>query len=250
MGAEAFWIPAVIAGLSAAGQGVNQMQAQKRQQNAQVQSIANQGAIRGNANALVKNLTDQIAKNSPQKDAAKETGDFVNTLRRNQAGKDQDTNFGAPTSALPPAAGASSRYRNDSANASTENQKFGTTMADEVGKIDAAVRQRQNEGLAQQTLGTGLNQLGAQSYTQNFVDQLRAQAAGQANPWVTMGFGLMGAGAKAFSQDPTMFSKDGTPSGDIYGTGGFGGNMPTGLPGSTSNIPQVNPWFDTMAESH
>ncbi len=229
MGTEAFWIPAVIAGLSAAGQGVNQMQANKRQQNAQVQSIANQGAIRGNANALVKNLTDQIAKNSPQKDAAKETGDFVNTLRRNQAGKDQDTNFGAPTSALPPAAGASSRYRNDSANASTENQQFGTTMADEVGKIDSAVRQRQNEGLAQQTLGTGLNQLGAQSYTQNFVDQLRAQAAGQANPWVQMGFGIAGAGAKAFSQDPDMFNKTPNSPYDADAYGANGGETPGGF---------------------
>jgi hypothetical protein len=216
MGTEAFWIPAAVAALSAAGQGVNQMQANKRQQNAQVQSIANQAQIRGQANSQVKALTDQIANNSPQQMAAKETGDFVNTLRRNQAAgagtagglnprgwdpnnTNPDTNFGAPTSALPPAAGASSRYKTDSANASTQNQQFGTTMADEVGKIDAAVRQRQNEGLAQQTLGTGLNQLGAQSYTQNFVDQLRAQTAGQTNPWVGLFSNMLQKGANAYA---------------------------------------------------
>src|SRR6267378_3572976 len=117
MGTEAFWIPAAIAAAGAVGQGVNQMQATKRASNIEAESIANQGQLRKQATDQVKSLTQQIATNSPQQIANKETSDFVNTLRKNQAGSAQpgatsssDTNFGAPVSALPPASGASSRY--------------------------------------------------------------------------------------------------------------------------------------------
>lgn len=92
-------------------------------------------------------------------------------------------------------------------------------MAGEMGAIDAAVRQRQNEGLAQQTLGTNLNTLGAQSYTKNFVDQLRAKASGQANPWVGLlgqlatNYGMSAAGSalgNGASAGGTPFLGDGT----------------------------------------
>jgi len=76
-----------------------------------------------------------------------------------------------------------------------------------MGAIDAAVRQRQNEGLAQQTLGTNLNTLGAQSYTKNFVDQLRAKASGQATTWV----GLLGQLATNYGM---------SAAGSAYGGGG------------------------------
>jgi hypothetical protein len=212
LGTEGFWIPAAISAVGALGQGVNQMQAQKREQNSQVQAIDDQQQFRQSANDQVKNLTQQIATNSPQQIANKETSDFVNTLRKNAAGSQapsatgapNDTNFGAPVSALPPAAGASAKYKTDTANAQQQTQQYGNSYATEMGNIDAAVRQRQNEGLAQQTLGTNLNVLGAQSYSKNFVDQLRSQAAGQANPWVGL-FSTMlqkGAGAYALNANP------------------------------------------------
>src|SRR5882724_11775261 len=192
MGTEAFWIPAAIAAAGAVGQGVNQMQANKRASNAETQALVNQESYRKQATDQVKNLTQQVAQNSPQQIANKETSDFVNTLRRNQAGSAQpgatgssDTNFGAPVSALPPASGASSRYSADTAKSQKEVQQYGDTTAKQMSAIDSAVRQRQNEGLAMQTLGTNLNTIGAESYTKNFVDQLRAQAAGQSSPWVS-----------------------------------------------------------------
>jgi hypothetical protein len=207
MGTEAFWIPAVIAAAGAAGQGVNQMQANSRASNAESQSIADQQQFRQQASDQVKNLTQQIATNSPQQIANKETSDFVNTLRKNAAGSAQpgatsstpDTNFGAPVSALPPAAGASSRYKTDAASSQQQTQQYGNDIAGEVGNIDAAVRQRQNEGLTMQTLGTNLNTLGAESYTKNFVDQLRSQAAGQANPWVGLFSNMLQKGAAAYA---------------------------------------------------
>lgn len=209
MGTEEFWVPAAIAALGAGAQGVNQMNASKRASNSEVQAIDDQQQYREQANSQVKNLTQQIAQNSPQKIAQQETGDFVNTLRKNAAGSaapnatatGPDTNFGAPVSSMPPAGGASSRYKTDTANAQKETQSYGTDYASEIGNIDAAVRQRQNEGLALNTLGTNLNTLGAESYTKNFVDQLRSQANGQANPWVGLFSNMLQNGAKAYASD-------------------------------------------------
>lgn len=207
MGTEAFWIPAAIAALGTGAQAVNQSNANQRASNSEAQSIANQQQYRQQANDQVKNLTQQIATNNPQQIANKETSDFVNTLRRNAAGSatpgaassTSDSNFGAPVSALPPAAGASSRYKSDAASSQKETQQYGQDYATEIGNIDAAVRQRQNEGLALNTLGTNLNTLGAESYTKNFVDQLRSQAAGQANPWVGLFSGMLQKGAAAYA---------------------------------------------------
>jgi len=222
MGTEEFWVPAVVAALGSGAQAVNQSNANSRAQNAEVQNIDQQGQLRDQANSQVKNLTQQIATNSPQQIQNKETSDFVNTLRKNMAGSEapgatgnSNTNFGAPVTALPNAAGASSRYKTDTANAQQQIQQYGNTNAGEMSAIDSAVRQRQNEGLAQQTLGTNLNLLGAQSYTKNFVNQLRAQTAGQASPWANMFGGILKSGANAYSNDPTMFGS----SDDGLGTG-------------------------------
>jgi hypothetical protein len=196
-GTEEFWVPAVIAAVGAAGQGVNQMNANKRQQNSEVQSIANQAQLREGANSQVKNLTQQIAQNNPQQLAGKETADFVNTLRKNSAGS------AAPgaSSALAPAVGANSRYNADTATAQKGVQDYGDTNAKEMSAIDSAVTQRRNEALAQQTLGTNLNTIGAESQGQNFVDQLRTQTAGQQNPWVSLFSNMLQKGAGAYASN-------------------------------------------------
>jgi hypothetical protein len=208
-GTEEFWVPAVVAALGSGAQAINSSNANKRAQNSEVQSIDDQNQFRTAATDQVKNLTNQITQNSPNQIAQQETGNFVKTLRQNAAGSaapgatanSADTNFGAPVSAMPPAAGASARYKSDAAGAQQQTQAYGNTYASEIGQIDAAVRQRQNEGLAMQTLGTNLNTLGAESYTKNFVDQLRAQSAGQANPWVGLFSGMLQKGASAYASD-------------------------------------------------
>jgi hypothetical protein len=234
MGTEAFWVPALISAVGSAGAAVNQSNANSRAQNTEVQSIDDQQQIRQQANDQVKNLTQQIATNSPQQIANQETSQFVNTLRKNQAGSAApnasssapDTNFGAPVSAMPPAAGASSRYKTDAANAQQQTQAYGNSYATEVGNIDAAVRQRQNEGLALNTLGTNLNTLGAESYTKNFVDQLRAQSAGQSNPWVGLFSNMLQKGASAYASN-----YGGPSSTPISLTSQYsGGYAPTGAP--------------------
>ncbi len=202
MGTEAFWVPAALAAVGTGAQFINQNNANKRQQASEVQAIGNQQQIRGNANAQVKQLTDQLAQNTPAQLQGKETGEFVKTLRQNSAGKNpSDTNFGQSTSALAPVPSANSRYNSDTAASQKQVQDFGQTNASELSAVDSAVRQRQNEGLAMQTLGSNLQGLNLQSQTQNFVDQLRSQAKGQANPWVSLFGGLAKNGANAYAMN-------------------------------------------------
>jgi hypothetical protein len=247
MGTEAFWIPAAIAAAGSIGNAVNQRNATQRSSNAETQALLDQEQYRQQASDAVKNLTQNVAKSNPQQIANQETSNFVNTLRKNEAGSAQpgatssvpDTNFGAPVSALPPAAGASARYKSDTGKAQTEAQSYGNTIASEMGNIDAAVRQRQNEGLAMQTLGTNLNTLGAESYTKNFVDQLRAQAAGQQNPWVSMFSNIAQRGGAAMAQNG-WFTNPGA-GGAALGSGT--------VPSITRTLPSVNPWFDTSGQT-
>lgn len=213
MGTEAFWVPAALTALSAGGQYVNSQEANKRANTAQVQAIGDQQAIRGKANGQVNALINQVGNDSPNQIANKATGDYVAQLRKNAAGSTQSPTTGGtqtgdqPTSALPPSsvAGANSRYGAGTAASQKAVQDFGTTYAGEMGQIDAATRQRQNEGLAAQTVGTNLNTLGMESYGNNFVDQLRAQVAGQTNPWVTLGSNLVGGAGNQLSTNPEAY---------------------------------------------
>ena len=238
MGTEAFWIPAALTALSAGGQYVNQQQANSRQNAAEVQAIGNQQSLRDKANSQVRALTSQIAHNDPTAEAAKSTGDYVAALRKNAAGSTQGGSttggtqtFGASTSALPPSsvAGANARYGQSIASGQKEVQDFGDTYANEMGQLDAATRQRQNEGLAMGTAATGLNTLGLQSYGQNFVDQLRAQAAGQTNPWITLGSNLIGGAATQMSTNPDAYFGPGVSKYGKIAKGGVGTMSDSGL---------------------
>lgn len=230
MGTEEFWVPAVLAAAGAGANYVNTSKANSRQQAGEVQSIIDQQKLQGQGNAQVKALTNQIAADTPAQLAAKSTGDFVSTLRKNAAGTGSGGSggasvlFGAPTSSLPTDINASSRYKAGTAGAQTQTQQYGNDLATTMGGINGATLERQNEGLAQNTLGTNLNLLGGQSYTQNFADQLRAQASGQANPWLTLlGGALSGAGS--------TLSKN---------TGGKTSTTAPNFDGSTGSVPSYS----------
>lgn len=196
MTGEAFWIPAVVAALGAGGEFVNQRNASQRQDNATAQGIMNQQKLESEAAGMAGKTTRDIARSDPNKIAAKSTGDYVAQLRRNAAGGSESDPL---KSALAPVAGASSRYNADKATAQTAVSNYGNEQAGQLGQIDAAVRQRQNEGGLMQTLQTSLNGVGARSQTQQYLDQLRAQQAGQKNPWVTLGSKLLMSGAAAYA---------------------------------------------------
>ena len=209
-GTEEFWVPAALSALSAGAQYANQSQANSRQQGAEVQNIEQQEALQQKANSQVNQLTQQIGKNSPQTLADELTGQFVQNLRKNAVGAQTSSgttgspvNFGASTSALPSSVGGSSRYNADVANGRSQAESYGNEEAGLMGQIGAAPLQRQQEGLSMQTLGTNLNTLGAQSYTENFVNQLRSQAAGVQSPWLTLLGSASGGAANTLSKNWT-----------------------------------------------
>lgn len=206
MGTEAFWVPAVLAAVSAAGSAVNQNAANQRGQNAEVQALDTQNMFRNQADNLVKQQTQKITTSDPDAIANAEKGSFVNTLRQNVGGttgaaSTDPTNFGAPTSALGPTPGASSKYQSGKTAAAEQTQQYGNTYAGDESAVDAAVRQRQNEGLQMQTLATNLNGLNQQSMAQGFVDQLRTKAASVPNPWVSLFSNALGGAANATSKN-------------------------------------------------
>lgn len=231
MGTEEFWIPAVMAAVSTGAEAVNQQQANSRQQNSEAQSIMDQQQYRNQATAEVNKQIQNIKQSNPTALQDQATSAYVSQLRKNAAGAQSGTNnasqtFGQSTSALAPSVNGNARYNKDVASSQQETQQYGTNEAQEMGAIDAAVRQRQNEGLAAQTLGSNLDVLGAESYGTSFVDQLRAQAAGQTNPWVSLGSSILSQAASGASKNMT-----GAPSGTTsYGQVGTNGNSKAGTP--------------------
>lgn len=206
-GTEEFWVPALLAAAGSGVNAINTKNANSRQQAGEVQTILDQQKLQQKGGSQVKALTDQVARNTPDQLAAQATGQYVDALRKNAAGTSKGGSggasilFGQPTSSLPTTINAGSRYKTDTAASQRETQDYGNELAGEMGQIDAATRQRQNEGLAASTLGTNLNLLGAQSYTQNFADQLRTQAAGQQSPWLTLVGSVLGGVGNTMSKN-------------------------------------------------
>lgn len=202
MGA-AFILPAI----GAAANYINQRNANNRGQAAATAAINNQSGFRTQAMNDVAQTTNQIAKNSPDAIANQENSNFVSNLRSNMA---KNSSPNGPTSALGPVPGANSRYGAGVAAGTAATQGYGNTQAGDMSAIDAAVKQRQNEGLQLQTLGTNLNQIGAASNAKSFVDNLRTQAVSQTSPWVSL-FSKMATGAGSAL---AMSGNKGIPVGD------------------------------------
>ncbi len=197
MGTEEFWVPAVIGAIGAGAQAVNTRNANNAQDESETQAIIDQQKLQSAGAGAANKLTRQVQADNPTQLAAKSTGDFVQALRKNASAQALDQ--GGSTSSLSPVAGANPRYASSVSAADKAVQDYGNTYAGEMGNIDAAIRQRQNEGNAMGTLSTTLNGLNAQSNATNFVDQLRSQVAGQQSPWVSLFSSLLQNGAKAYA---------------------------------------------------
>ncbi len=196
----AFLIPAAIAAVGGIAGGINNAQATKRANAVELQDMNTQNMYRNKALTGVNQQTNAIANSNPRQLQQNEESQMVNTLRKD-VGSGATDSSGNPTSALGPVAGASSRYKSGVNAANTDVQNFGQTQAGQKSAVDAAITQRQNEGLAMNTLATTLNGLNQQSYSQAFVDKLRAQAAGTPNPWVNMFSNVMQGGGQAAAKN-------------------------------------------------
>jgi hypothetical protein len=195
-------IPAIISAVGTGAQYENQRSANNQANDAEQQAILDQQDYRNKAMGTVNKLTQQIQTDSPTQIASQATGQYVQNLRKN-AGATAGGQGGS-TSSLAPAVGANARYNTDVASSSQAVQNFGNAEAGEMGQIDAATRQRQNEGLDMGTVGTVLQGLNTQSNAQGFVDQLRSQTASQPNPWVNLMGNLMKNGSNAYAKNANV----------------------------------------------
>jgi hypothetical protein len=222
-GAE-FWVPALISAAGAGTQYAAQKQASNRQDAAEAQAIMDQQKVQSKAAAATNQAVQKVAESDPNAIQGKATGDYISQLRRNAAGAAS----GGTDSALAPVSGASARYNAGTQDAQANVNNYGNQLASQMAGIDAAVRQRQNEGLDANTLATQLGGYGMESYGQHFVDQLRAQMAGQANPWAMLGGKLAyGLGQSAADWYPSGGGSSATLAGarksaQVAPTGGSG----------------------------
>lgn len=242
MGTEAFWIPAALTALSAGGSAYNTISSNNRAQKAQIAGLDQQTALRQKAAGAVSKTIQNTAQSNPNALAAKSTGDFINQLRTNS----QATN---PTlSGTPLGAGNTDpRYAKAMASASSTLGAYQAKQADDLGEMNGAVRQRQQEGLAQSTLGTQLGLYGAQSGADSFLTQLRAASAGQQNPWISLGAGVAqgaaggAAGALGGKVDPNaLVSQDQAAGLGSLVPQGNGLAAWSGGPGYTYNVPGLH----------
>lgn len=185
----AFILPAIGTALNY----MNSKAANSRGQDANNAAITNQNNFRNTAVGDVNQTANNIAHSSPTAIANAANTSFVNNLRTNTAA---NASANGPTSATGAVPGANSRYGAGVAKSTAATQGYGNAQASNMSAMDAAVQQRQNEALQMQTLNTHLNTIGAASQTQQFVDNLRTQAAQQVNPWVKLASGMLTGGGQ------------------------------------------------------
>jgi hypothetical protein len=232
VGTEEFWIPAAIAALGTGVQQYGASQANGEAQKVEAQGLAQQQALRQQAAGNVNKTVQQVQQSNPAALQRQSTTDFVNNLRANASA----TNSGAP--AVP---GASSRYGAANATGANTVDNFGNTLASDLGGMDAAVKQRQQEGSALQTLGTNNGLLGEQSAADAFITQLRAAQAATPNPWYKIGGGALQAGAMGLGMSGILAPGAAAPgTAAAVGNGGMG--FGTGTAGS---LGAYTPAFDT-----
>jgi len=220
MGTEEFWIPAVLAAVGTGASAYNSISANQRSQAQEAQGIQQQQALRQQAAGMVNKTVQSIAASDPAALQRQATGAFVNQLRTN-AGATNPLNSG--TAGAP---GANPRFAADTAASNATVQNFGNNQATDLATMSAAVRQRQQEGLAAGTLQTNLGLTGAQAGSDAFLTQLRAATAGQQNPWIGLGAGLLSGGASAYSKNPSMFQSSTTPIADYVKSQGWANQTP------------------------
>lgn len=211
MGTESFWVPAVVSAVAAGGEYANQSAAAKRQDRAAAANIRDQSEIQQRAAARVGETVRRMQESDPNEEARSATAEYTQQLRRNAGGR-----RGGNISALAGAPSGSKRYQGDKSSAAGEVADYGATYAGHMGAADSAVRQREGEGFGLQDLSSALGTLGAEAYTRDFVNRLRAQSAGRANPWISLGTGMLRRGADAYS---TNAGTRWTPDAELMASG-------------------------------
>lgn len=170
MGTEAIWIPLVLAAAGGTASAVNARNVAKKNEQIQARGIAAQARRQEQADARISDEIRAQNASTPEEERAEALGQFTDTLRNAKASAEGggDVPMG------------SDRYQTESVDAKADIQDYGGKLADIVSRINAPLRQRENEaqsrnrtasdvaGIARNAEGDAwLTQLMASSVTPN-----------------------------------------------------------------------------------
>jgi hypothetical protein len=175
-GAEAAWVPAAIAAVSAGATGVAQGQALKRQDRETAANILQQSQRNREAGERVNRNVQELKTSTPDDAIAQRREAYTSALRRAQPGVDN--------AALPSVGGASMRFAEDVGTARDASATSGAEDAGLMARLDAPGLQRQQE--AQRAAGTAsdLSLISGQAGGENAMSRIRLAGIAP-NPWLT-----------------------------------------------------------------
>ena len=175
-GAEAAWVPAVIAAVSAGTTGYAQNQALKRQDREAAANILAQGAANREASQRVNKTVQELKTSTPDDAIAQRREAYTAALRKNQPGTE--------SAALPTFSGASMRFAEDVGGARAASAASGAEDADIMARLDAPALQRQAEAQRAAGAASDISLISGRAGGQNALSQIR-RAGIQVDPWLT-----------------------------------------------------------------
>jgi hypothetical protein len=174
MGTEALWIPLVVGGLSAGANYYNTRRTLKKQDNELAAQIIAQGRRQSEADAAVRNAILKTEQSNPDGQRRTALNSYLEQLQRSQ---------GNATAGLGQIGAVSSRYADDADAAGADIAARGQQTADIMSRIDAPVRQRQDEGVNFMRLGTDIDRVRALSDSDRYIGDIRMRSI-RRNPWL------------------------------------------------------------------
>lgn len=183
-GAEAAWVPAVIAAVSAGATGAAQGQALKRQDREAAANILKQGQANREAGQRVNKTVQELKTSTPDDAAAQRREAYTAALRKAQPA--------AESAALPTFGGASMRFAEDVGAARSASAASGAEDADIMARLDAPGLQRQAEAQRAAGAASDISLTAGRAGGENALSRIRS-AGIQPNPWL-MAAGQVGQG--------------------------------------------------------
>jgi hypothetical protein len=199
----------IVGALGAGASAYNTYNTARKQDNEVARQIRAQSQLQDQANQRVAQAITEQATSSPDDERQASLDSYLKQLSKTS---------GNATNGLNAVGAVSDRYTSDADAAAGDIASTGQTTADIMSRIDAPVRQRQNEGISFGRLASDIDRLGQKSASQDYIGQLRLNSI-QRNPWLD-------AAATAAS---------------IYGmTGGLSGGGLMGASSGTAGMQTIN----------
>lgn len=216
MGAEIL-IPLALA---AAGTGVdmyNTKRTNDKRDDLAVQGLKRQQEHQRNADARVSQQIGALEQSSPEASRDQALTGYLEQLRAQR---------GAATGGVQNVPGASKRYAADVDTNQAAIGNYGQRVAGTLSRIQAAGRQRQQEGIGTGRMMADVAGIARNASGDDTVNRMRV-AGVQANPWLTALSGVLKAAGMAYGATAGAGAAgQGVAEGAVGGTGAGGGMLP------------------------